>query len=115
MQGGHETGVKALPRACLGLYNLKATQHASGERRLEEQQSSKLCKDVKNINVCSGSLLSGVTAEYSFYLCLQIITPRATGAWDLPSSSLGETTAWWPLSAQEGPWQGVELCRGGSS
>lgn len=90
-------------------------QCASGAWQLEEQQSSKLCKDVKNINVCSGSLLSGVTAEYLFYLCLQVIMPRAIGAWDLPSSRLGETTAWWPLSAQEGPWQDAELCREGSS
>lgn len=111
----HETGVKALPCACLGLCKPKAVQHTSRERWLDKQQPSKLCTDVKNMNVCSGSLLSGVTAEYWFYSCLQIIVPRAIGVWDLPSPRLGEATAWWPLSAQEGTWQGAGFCREGSS
>lgn len=67
------------------------------------------------MTVCSGSLLSDVTAEYWFYLCLQIIVPWAVRGWDLPSPGLGEAIAWWPLSVQEGPWQGAGLCREGSS
>lgn len=90
----------------LRLRNPKVVQRASGEKRLEEQWPSKLCKDVKNMNLCSGSLLSGVTAGYWFYACLQIIVPRAIEAWDLPGPRLREATAWWPLSAQEEPWQG---------
>lgn len=77
----------------LRLCNPKVVQRTSGEKRLEEQWPSKLCKDVKNMNLCSGSLLSGVTAGYWFYACLQIIVPRAVEAWDLPGPRLGEATA----------------------
>lgn len=67
------------------------------------------------MNVWSGSSISSVTAEHWLYLCLQTVVLRAIGVWDLPSLRLGEAAAWWPLAAQEGPWQGAGLCREGSS